>query len=224
MNIRHFNSEAEYLKQALQFISDICQKNKKTISIALSGGSTPLPLYKALAKDHAIPFDRIELFQVDERYVSKNHPDSNRKMIEEYLISKIHEKLKGWNFFDTSFPIEQALQRYDKILNKKIEQGFNLIILGIGNDGHIASIFPNTKFILEQKNVTHTHTEIFTIRDRLTITLPMILKSEQIIVLLRGKEKLTVIEELKTGTKTPDEFPTKFLLKHPHLDIFFLEA
>lgn len=203
MNIEIFQTEEEFREAAVSFIFKILQKNPDA-NIALSGGTTPAPIYKALAKK----FPQGNFYQVDERYVPPHHPDSNQKMIRETLNPA------NFHYFDTTIPLPTALEKYEKELPKE----FDLTILGIGEDGHYASIFPNTP--QTEKPVSHTTTENFPIKDRMTITLKPILKSKNILILLKNKHK--VLQELQSPAKNSQEFPALNLLKHEHLEIFVL--
>ncbi len=214
MKIRTFKKEKEFINETVKFIEKIYKKKKTgTTKIALSGGKTPIPIYKALSKQK-FPFNKTDFFITDERYVPKNHKDSNQKMIFETLIKTA--KPKSFHTFDTKLPIKKSLEKYEKeIKNSHAKNGFDLIILGIGVDGHIASIFPNSKALKETHRLTsHTTTTKFPIKDRLTLTLSPIIKSKNILVLLKGKKK-------KNYWKL---FPAKKLLDHKNLTILFYSA
>lgn len=207
---RLFNDEKTFISTSTDYVLKIIQlnsKKKSQINIALSGGSTPQPIYKALAKKlPTLPI--VHFYQVDERYVPADHPDSNQKMIRTTL------KPKNFHYFDTSLPIKKSLQKYSKELPKS----FDLTILGIGEDGHTASLFPNTKALTTKSQVAHTTTRKFSIKDRLTITFPTILKSKNILVLLKNKAK--IIKELQNPTKSKEKFPALKLLDHKNLQVF----
>ncbi len=194
MQINEFQNTEDFINASLKLITEISPK-----TIALSGGSTPKNLYKKMAE---LPFDNVQFFQVDERYVPKEHEDSNYKMIEETLKKPIHH-------FDTSLNIQESLKQYEKELPKQ----FDLIILGIGNDGHTASLFPNTAALDSKEKVAQTKN----IQERLTITFPVILNSKNILVLLKNKKK--VLEELKNPSKSFEEFPSLKLLEYENLII-----
>ena len=187
----------------------------KTFHIALSGGKTVVPFYRALAKSKDTRFKQTEFYIVDERYVPVTHKESNCGMIKKTLISKIH--CKKFHFFDTNISIEKSLKKYEKEVHGKT---FDLVVLGIGEDGHFASIFPHSKAIKTKSPVAHTQTNKFAIKDRLTLPPQIILKSKKILVLLKDKPK--VVEELKHPKKTPLEFPAHLLKKHSNLKILSL--
>lgn len=203
MNIQSFSTEEEFTEAAVSFILKILQENPDA-NIALSGGTTPAPIYKALAEKSI----HGNFYQIDERYVPKDHPHSNQKMIRETLNPT------NFHAFDTSIPLESALEKYAQELPTQ----FDLTILGIGEDGHYASIFPHTQET--EAPVSHTTTDNFPVKDRLTITVKPILKSKNILILLKNKPK--VLQELQKHSKDPQEFPALNLLNHEHLKLFFL--
>lgn len=227
MKTQRFTNNESFIKESIKLIQDICSQNKDTIHIGLSGGSTPEPLYEAMSKAD-LPFERIEFYTVDERYVPHNHLNSNCRMIHHALIKEAEPK--AFHHVDTSLSIKEAVEKFEKELPS---EGFDLIILGIGPDGHTASLFPHSPALTTDKKVAHTTTEEFDIKDRITLTFKPILLAKNLLVLLKGTGKLPIILELqKTATKTADQeapptpeditkFPAKKLLEHPNLNIFF---
>ena len=129
------------------------------------------------------------------------------------------------HFFETTGKItwEKSAEKYDQLLRGH-GKPFDVCILGIGPDGHTASLFPGEPALYEtEKLATTSETNRFDVWKRLTITFPMILKSKKIVVLLKGKDKKSVLEELLHGKKSWEEFPSKKILEHKKLEILFLD-
>ena len=181
MNIQEFPTTEKWLEAAIKFIKTL---NPKTV--ALSGGSTPRKLYENW------PLPDCDFYQVDERLVPADHRDSNLKLIRE-TINPAH-----FHHFDTSLPISEALEKYAH----ELPESFDLCLLGIGDDGHTASLFPGEN---PRGKTAHTHTNHFAIQDRLTLTFPEILSSKTILILIKNKPE--VLKELKTPTLTAEQFP-----------------
>ena len=219
-----FSDEDSFLKASVRLIATICDNKKGVVRIGLSGGSTPGALYKACAQEKNLPFERIELYQVDERYVPKDHSESNYRLIKDTFGELVLRELRGFYFFDTSLPVEESVQKYEDILLEVPDQQLDLVILGIGPDGHTASLFPHSQALQENTCLTaHSTTDQFAVHDRLTVTFPLILKSQQLLVLLKGKEKQTIIDELLYSSKSVEELPAKALLKHSNYTMYFLK-
>lgn len=213
MQIKTFSSKKEFITATTSFI--LCLKTK---TIALSGGKTPEPVYEKLGSSSNIPSsfrDKLDFYQVDERYVPQNHPLSNQKMIRKTLF-KNTKNPKNFHCFDTSLPIDECLKKYAK----ELPDYFDLCILGIGPDGHTASLFPHSEALKTTSRISHSQTNQFPIKDRLTITFPQILASKTILILLKNRPE--ILAQLQHPTKIPDEFPAIYLLKHPHLTIHSL--
>ncbi|MBD3270327.1 hypothetical protein GF376_02275 [Candidatus Peregrinibacteria bacterium] len=208
--IKNYNSEQKFIKDGVGLISeyikqDVAEKGKAYVG--LSGGSTPIPFYKELSK---LEEGNVEYYVVDERKVPYDHENSNYKMIQDTLSpSKLSD-------FKTDLPVEKSLSDYAS----KLPQQFDLLILGIGEDGHFASIFPGTDLSTNQ-SVIYSETERFDVKQRLSMSAKTIMAARRLIVLL--KNKAAVIEELKSGNKPIAQFPSKILLNHPCLEILYLE-
>ena len=135
---------AKFLYNVLKKLS----KNKKNISIALSGGSTPLPIL-GLLKDYKLDWEYFNFFMVDERSVPTSNSSSNFGNIEKVFFQYVNSNI--YSMIDESFSIEDSAINYQNLIWSKVSLGkngmpvFDLILLGIGDDGHTASLFPETK-------------------------------------------------------------------------------
>ena len=195
---------AEFLYNVLKKLS----KNKKNISIALSGGSTPLPIL-GLLKDYKLNWEYFNFFMVDERSVPTSNPSSNFGNIEKIFFTDVNSA--SHSMINDNYSIEECAINYEKLLYSKVPLGensfpiFDLILLGIGDDGHTASLFPETKGLYESEkgviknNVPQLNTE------RITLTYPVILNASKIIILAKGAAKDEILKEIKVGNG--DHYP-----------------
>lgn len=199
-------SQAEMVAQARAFISNITAATSGTITIGLSGGGTPIPLYKALSEDTSLPWDRLQFFLVDDRYVPPNHKDSNQLLIRSTIL--VIQKAP-FIVPDTSLPIDECIADYDKQLSSITP---DLVILGMGDDGHIASLFPPllpTAF--GPANVIHTTTDQFGVFDRISTTLPFLERAKHRLFLITGEKKVALFRSQEYENHDPSMFPAHAL-------------
>lgn len=228
MDIKKFSSESTFEANVVtEIVSVIENGSAKNCSIGLSGGKTPRPIYQALANNAIFDFEKVEWYMVDERCVPRDNQDSNYKMITEAFGKAEPNFFKHFHYFDTALEPATAAEVYAKELNKIPSQQFDLIILGIGADGHTASLFPHSPALLETERLAvRTINEKAPnppVRDRLTITWPMILASKQILLLASGVDKKDTIEALFNSNLDTTQFPAKRLLEHTNATLFWLE-
>ena len=163
-------------------------RNNKRLSFVLTGGFSPKKLYSKLAAEK-IDWSNIDLFWGDERFVSSKSKNSNFNLAYNLLIKKIKINKKNVYAFDTkgSNIIESSL-KYKKLISKYFKNNkikFDLMLLGMGNDGHIASIFPNSK---ELKNKFIVKPVIRSDYRRMTLSLNVINDSNKILLWLPNKK------------------------------------
>ena len=205
-----YNSAGELKQAAAEHIRLACAaraKQKGKVSIALSGGSTPVGVYKNLlsadSTDNAPPFpwEQSIFFFGDERYVSHDDIQSNYRMAKEAFLEDA--PIKHDQIYPVPTDCEQAedcaLRYADQlsILNKQDNIPiFDYVLLGMGEDGHTASLFPDTSIIDEQlKYVAAVYVEKFQ-QWRISLTFPVLNKSQVCSVLVVGEEKATVLAEV----------------------------
>jgi len=176
------------------------------INIALSGGTTPLPVLERL-KDKKLDWLRFAFFMVDERCVPKNHPQSNYGNIEKAFFRFISSD--SFPMINNADDIVSAEEAYTKLILQRVAQTgsgipkFHLIVLGVGSDGHTASLFPGTKALTEEKKLVVVNDIPRQDIKRMTLTYPVLLNAEKIIVLAKGADKKKIIEELYSDN-SPD--------------------
>lgn len=219
MEILEFKDSAEFEKGLVKKIKKLIL-NSSDCKIGLSGGSTPWPIYKALANCDDIDFEKVIFFIVDERYVQEDDENSNLRMIKscfEPVLAK-GAKIIAYN---TKLTWLECAQDYNEKLKNLAPEGLDLIILGMGEDGHIASAFPKSEALDSEENVVTTTTENFAVNKRIGMTVKYILKSKEIILLLKGEKKGEALKELIKGNMQKKDFPAKYLKGHDKVTIYY---
>ena len=174
-------------------------------TVALSGGSTPKALYSLLASPAyivRIDWSRTHLFWGDERCVPPDHPESNFRMVREALLTKInlptqtiHRMIGEIEADHAAMAYEAALQRFFGLTEGELPR-FDLIFLGLGEDGHTASLFPGSAALDEGKHLVATTYVEKLKAHRLTLTLPVINAAAQVTFLVAGQSKSAVVKEI----------------------------
>lgn len=190
-----------------------------SFSIALSGGSTPKALYELLASDEyrdQIAWGDVEIFFGDERCVPPDHKDSNYRMAREALLSKVPIPATSVYRMKGEIPAEEAATEYERILRERFQgnEGIDLVLLGMGDDGHTASIFPGT---VATKEKTKTVLGYFAENSstgkswRVTLTAPFINRSREVMFLICGASKANRLMEILEGPRDPERLPSQLI-------------
>jgi len=202
-----FTNSSELVKRLGVAIVDLAKKSiadHGQFSIALSGGSTPKRLYQHLVTlKTQIDWSRTLIFFSDERFVNANSNLSNYYMASESLLGRI--PIPSANIFavDTSLPsAEESAIQYEITIRKNISTQINkrpcldLILLGVGEDGHTASLFPDSKALANHVDlVTHDYHQQ-TDTERVTFTLELINNADHIFVIVCGKSKRDIVDQV----------------------------
>ncbi len=185
--------------------------------VALSGGNTPKRLYQLLATPEFsknIPWEKVYLFWSDERFVPHTDADSNYRMIKENLLDHIPVPKK--NIFPTPVKSSPKLgaAKYEAGIKKIFadkEPVFDWLLLGVGEDGHTASLFPGTDILKKKKRLVK---EVWIEQKqtwRISFTLSLINKAAQIIFLVTGKEKAKIVATALANKKTTPLLPVQLV-------------
>ncbi len=209
-------------------------EQKKTFSLVLSGGRTPRLLYNILGTQYAekIQWDFVHLFWGDERWVPCNHQESNYAMAFETLISKVSIPQKNIHPMpvDTLSP-DKGADIYEKSLKDFFANSesdvrgitFDAVLLGLGEDGHTASLFPDSPALLETKKwvVPVQAPASYPTRSRLTLTIPAINSSKDVFFLVSGEKKGKIVQSILKREKTlRKKFPAERIQPKGHLTWF----
>jgi 6-phosphogluconolactonase len=190
--------------------------------IAISGGSTPKAAFQLLANPNEpwrsrMPWDCLDLYWVDERCVPPDAADSNYRMTREALLDHVPLRREQIHRMEGELEPELAANRYESELRNSFRlEGaesprFDLIALGMGDDGHTASLFPHTQAIHElTRLVTANHVPQ---KDtwRITLTWPVIDHASSVFFLIAGQDKAAVLKEVLTGPRDPERLPSQLI-------------
>jgi 6-phosphogluconolactonase len=186
---------------------------KDTFSMVLSGGKTPCFLYRLLARGYSgkISWEKVHLFWGDERCVAMDSRDSNFAMASEAMISKVQVPTENIHRIPAEImPPEKAAETYERMLQEyfKTEEGesflFDAMILGVGEDGHTASLFPGSSALNEKSRwvLAVNAPPSFSPQKRITMTFPLINRSRSIFFLVSGTKKREVVREILKQQET----------------------
>lgn len=195
-------------------ISRNCIASQRKFSAALSGGSTPRRLYTLLSSDqyrNEVYWPSVHFFWADERCVPKEHEESNFKTAFDRLLSKVPipdeniHRIRGEEDPDKGArDYEEDVRKFFGISGSPM---FDLVILGMGEDGHTASLFPGSKSLDERVRLALPVYLEKPNWNRITLTLPVLNNAAQIIYLVAGRSKAAVLSEILGGGHKKDDYP-----------------
>lgn len=206
------------MSEFLEAHNEFLEAYKKAIashgffSVALSGGNTPRKFYAALADSKTIDWAKVQIFWSDERLVARNSPESNYKTAFDELISKIEIPAENIHAVPADLAPYEAAAEYEKEIKKILgARGFDLILLGIGTDGHTASLFPGTKALNENLRLVAANFVPKFNQWRITFTYPLINSAECVMFLAdhHDPQKAAIINEIKKGANP--EYPASLV-------------
>ncbi len=179
-------------------------------TVGLSGGNTPIPLYRLLRNEKEIDWSRVIVFLIDERYVPPDHPDSNQRMIRETLLQSLPIPEEHITFPDTTLPLDECVRQYAQAVQ---DLKPSLLVLGMGDDGHIASLFPPLpREATGSSTVIATRTDRFPVHDRVTVTLRVLLSADSRLFLLSSAAKYDLLVTLLQAPHNVSQYPAHALL------------
>lgn len=199
-----------------------------SFSLSLAGGSTPRPIYEQLGTIYKDDLDwsKIHLWFGDERSVPPDDEQSNYRMVKEALIDKVAIPDENVHRMRGELDPAEAATAYEAEIAEFFGDGdtwFDMTLLGMGEDGHTASIFPGTEAVHEtEKMVIAHHVEAKGNLWRLTLSFPALLKSENIMFLVSGAGKADPLNEVINGIDAPDTYPSQVIARSNHEHVIWL--
>jgi len=194
---------ADFVIAQWKTISERAIKEKGYFTVALSGGKTPVFLYKKLSHKRTLPWGKTYIFQTDERFVLYQDKENNFHMISERLLNKVGiPKENVYPISTIKDDAQLSARRYERDLRSFFQVNskpprFDLILLGVGQDGHTASLFPATQAVREKKRLAVAIEPLKkTEHERITITFPVINNSENVMFLATGRNKAKIVKEV----------------------------
>jgi 6-phosphogluconolactonase len=226
MNIHTFASQNDQMGAIAHKIhGEILQilKTKPTVTIAVSGGKSPIPLFKTLS-ELDLPWQNINITLVDERIVDTSNPDSNEYLIRNHLLKNYAIKAKFIGIIPAVKEINGEIT--GELQNNAISIGnVDIAILGMGEDGHTASIFPNCVELKDAIDLNNKHKYIITHPisaeyERVSMTLSSIVKVPELILCINGHTKFDVLNEAVHNS----DYPIHYLIKaRSDLQVYYFE-
>lgn len=209
--IEIFASPEKLAQKSAEMISEKLSgilRDKNRASLVLSGGSTPKLLYELLASEgyrNSVQWDKVLIFFGDERCVPPDDPQSNYKMAYEVLLSKVPIRAENVFRMKGELAPAEAAKEYEENIKNSLGDGthFDIVLLGIGADGHTASLFPESTALSETKKLVSANYVEKLNAYRLTLTLPAINASQNILFLVSGKDKAETVKAVFDGTSDP---------------------
>jgi 6-phosphogluconolactonase len=190
-------------------------------TVALSGGSTPRAIYAQLAKEQRdadrLPWDKIHAFFGDERHVPPDHPESNFRMAHEALLGRVSIPANNVHRVRTELAPPRAAAEYEAEIRSILGvmpggiPRFDLILLGLGTDGHTASLFPDTAALTEKRALVcanwveklHTH--------RITFTFPLLNSAGSILFIVGGADKAGILRQVLRHDASEPIYPAQLV-------------
>jgi 6-phosphogluconolactonase len=227
MALHIYKNPDEFSHAVARWITDLISstlKKQDHFSFVLSGGNTPKALFSLLAASpyrEQIEWSKLHIFWGDERAVPFSDERNNARMAFDSLLSHVNIPASQIHVMRTDIPPEQSAADYEKILRVYFDSepsdsqadSFDLVLLGMGDDGHTLSLFPGTEVVHEEKAWVRAYYLEAQDMYRITLTKPIVNRSTQIAFLTTGANKAHALREVIKGKYNPDLYPSQEI--HP---------
>jgi 6-phosphogluconolactonase len=187
-----------------------------SFAVALAGGSTPRRVYELLAEKECkdrVNWSLVHLFFGDERMVPPDSPESNYRMVNDSLVSRVEIPPENVHRIIGETTPSESAERYEaelKSLFRTVDwPGFDLVLLGMGADGHTASLFPGSHALNEEEKWVVATTQLQTRQDRITLSLPVINHAKRVTFIVTGNEKAATLARVLRSEPANEELPAQ---------------
>jgi 6-phosphogluconolactonase len=175
-------------------------------AVGLAGGRTPGPVYRELASESSVDWQQVDVFFGDERAVPPDHPDSNYRMVNLALLSRVPIPPDQIHRMEAERPDREAVAReYERALPLRLD----VLVLGMGPDGHTASLFPGSPALDERRRLVVPVHGPKPPAERLTITPPVIEAARRVAVIATGEDKMAMVARAIEGPFAPKAVPVQ---------------
>jgi 6-phosphogluconolactonase len=196
-------------------------------TLALSGGSTPRALYQVLSERPELPWSHMDLCFGDERAVPPGHEASNARMVERALTHRDFVPKERVHRIRGELPAAEAARDYEQTLRNLFPDAalprFDLILLGLGADGHTASLFPGSPALLEADAWVVAQRVDTLDTERITLTFPVLNAAAQVLFLVSGADKANALHEVIAGNAPVSRIPARGVLPQQGIVTFFVD-
>ncbi|WP_375444605.1 6-phosphogluconolactonase [uncultured Fibrella sp.] len=232
MKIITTENPADLAQQAAEWITDYAElilQQRERFTIALSGGSTPKALHELLAQPplrDRIDWSRVHVFWGDERFVPLTDERNNARMAYDTLLDHVPVPAAQIHIMKTDLPPDASMAEYEQTLHHYFDghaYTFDLVLLGMGDDGHTLSLFPGTAVVNEEQAWTKAY--FLTQQDmfRLTLTAPVVNRAAAVLFLVAGANKADALHEVLHGTYQPAKYPSQRIKPDTDEFVWFID-
>lgn len=187
---------ADYIAEAIRAASS----RSGRISVGLSGGKSPAPVYQHLSRSPSLPWSRVEIYFADERAVPPASPESNYRLVNETLVARLTGGVAAVHRMAAERSDRvRAAEEYESALPARLD----LLVLGMGEDGHTASLFPHDQAVNEHRRRVLAVEGPHSPHGRLTITPPVIHSARRTLMLVTGANKAAAVVRARRGPLDP---------------------
>lgn len=216
-NLRVLDDREAVAHTAAHWIHDrawAVAKARGRFTLALSGGTTPRALYRQMAAGPRLPWDRVVFCFGDERNVPPTSPESNARMAQETLTGQPFVNQASVYRIKGELPAAEAAADYEQTLHTLFPgtatfPGFDLVLLGLGPDGHTASLFPQSPAVKERTRWVAGNWVEKLQQYRITLTFPVLNAAAEVLFLVTGDDKTWALKEVFRGSAPVDEIPAR---------------